>query len=511
MTKERIEDEACQLCPEELPDGLEMWIRNHVLANDSVLLYKRGNVRGTCFVCREKVHALPGQRFRQSETTTCPGCGHRVRCVLEGGCSFSADYVQNLAALQMGTDGKTLFIRQWHLLRDPTAQWEDIPAQLEEIGRYAIRGELVAKWLREGKENYYMNTYRYSLDHWDRVNGLQVYDGPYLFMPAFEAAQGTRLQYADLQGYLRNADHPNVIRYMIDFVRYPVYEFLWKAGYHGILQERIRGSEHSRAILWQRKTLRECFEFPLRLLKEMAPEDWTLRDVDRLKRLWKAFHETESEQTILRLLRSNFRVDTVLEFRAFMPIKEVIRYLAGGTSKAPSPTDAADRRDAGLYLDYLKECRTLGLDLSDRQVAFPADLIAAHARTSSQIEYQKNKAQYEQFEQQARKAERYAWQDGDLFIRPARTAEELRKEGAALHHCVGGYVGDMAKGRLCIYFVRRVSEPDKPFYTLDLRQKEIYQCRTKHNASYEKDQVVFDFVSRWLSQVVRKEKVRKTA
>ena len=39
-----------------------------------------------------------------------------------------------------------MFIRQWHIVRDPTAMWRDIPGQLKEICRYAIRGNHAAKW-----------------------------------------------------------------------------------------------------------------------------------------------------------------------------------------------------------------------------------------------------------------------------------------------------------------------------------------------------------------------------
>ena len=38
--------------------------------------------------------------------------------------------------IQRGTDGTTLFLRQWHLCRDYTAKWENIADHLEEVARY---------------------------------------------------------------------------------------------------------------------------------------------------------------------------------------------------------------------------------------------------------------------------------------------------------------------------------------------------------------------------------------
>ena len=55
MKKEIIPDEALELCPEELPDGLISWVRREIIDMDNTLLYKRGNVRGLCYICGKKV------------------------------------------------------------------------------------------------------------------------------------------------------------------------------------------------------------------------------------------------------------------------------------------------------------------------------------------------------------------------------------------------------------------------------------------------------------------------
>lgn len=78
-----LRDEDVGLCPEELPPGLEEFIRRTVLPEDRVLLYERGNVRGVCFQCRRPVRAA-GQRFHHCELTHCPACGAEVYAVLAG-------------------------------------------------------------------------------------------------------------------------------------------------------------------------------------------------------------------------------------------------------------------------------------------------------------------------------------------------------------------------------------------------------------------------------------------
>ena len=104
---------------------------------------------------------------------------------------------------------------------------------------------------------------------------------------------------------------------------------------------------------------------------------------------------------------------------------------------------------------------------------------------------------------------KYAWTKGGLIIRAAQTQEELRDEGAALHHCVAGYAKRMADGETAIFFIRRAEESDAPYYTLELRNKQVIQCRTNHNKSYEQDPAVKAFVDQWLKGVVTKGGVKK--
>ena len=261
--KERGElmDEDYRLCPEALPGGMIDYIRREVLPKDRVIIYKRGNVNGICTVCGTQVHAR-GRRFTQSAHATCPNCGARVSCVLEDGCAFAANYIENVVAVQKGTDGKTVFFRQWLLHRDNSARWEHIEDFLQETARYAIRGNKTAKWQKQGKESYYMRTERYELDEWTRWQDNRIYDGSYFFYPGGieEALSGTAMQYADLEGYLEEKRHNRNPIYFLEYhAKYPVIEFLWKAGYRNIVHNRIFGMdrENRNAILWERKKLKE--------------------------------------------------------------------------------------------------------------------------------------------------------------------------------------------------------------------------------------------------------------
>ena len=505
-------DEDYRLCPEALPEGLIDYIRREVLPEDRVIIYKRGNVNGICTVCGTQVHAR-GRRFTQSAYATCPNCGARVICVLEDGCAFAANYIENIVAVQKGTDGETVFFRQWLLHRDNSARWEHIEDFLQETVRYAIRGNKTAKWQKQGKESYYMRTERYELDEWTRWQDNRIYDGSYFFYPTGieEALSGTAMQYADLEGYLEERGHNKNPIYFLEYhARYPVIEFLWKAGYRNIVHNRIFGMdrENRNAILWERKKLKECFKFPLRILKLMPPEEWSLNDIQRVNDLWEKYGGKVTDTEIRLVLQS--KVDIQLWSRAttYANAGRILKYIKNQTDKRkeknPDKRSISQNDTAQAYRDYLQECEQLHLDLHDKEILFPKDLTAAHSRTMEQVKFEKNKADQEKFQKAVEKLEKFAWGEGEFFIRPAREQMELTAEGKALHHCVGGYIKRMAEGETAIFFLRKVSEPDKPFYTLELQKKRVIQCRTEHNASYDRKPDVKKFVDMWMEKVVKK-------
>lgn len=505
-------DEDYRLCPEALPEGLIDYIRREVLPEDRVIIYKRGNVNGICTVCGTQVHAR-GRRFTQSAYATCPNCGARVICVLEDGCAFAANYIENIVAVQKGTDGETVFFRQWLLHRDNSARWEHIEDFLQETVRYAIRGNKTAKWQKQGKESYYMRTERYELDEWTRWQDNRIYDGSYFFYPTGieEALSGTAMQYADLEGYLEERGHNKNPIYFLEYhARYPVIEFLWKAGYRNIVHNRIFGMdrENRNAILWERKKLKECFKFPLRILKLMPPEEWSLNDIQRVNDLWEKYGGKVTDTEIRLVLQS--KVDIQLWSRAttYANAGRILKYIKNQTDKRkeknPDKRSISQNDTAQAYRDYLQECEQLHLDLHDKEILFPKDLTAAHNRTMEQVKFEKNKADQEKFQKAVEKLEKFAWGEGEFFIRPAREQMELTAEGKALHHCVGGYIKRMAEGETAIFFLRKVSEPDKPFYTLELQKKRVIQCRTEHNASYDRNPDVKNFVDMWMEKIVKK-------
>ena len=524
-----LRDEDVALCPEELPAGIAEYIRREVLPMDRVLLYKKGNVRGLCYACGEQVRANAYQRFRQGESVKCPNCGNVVTAYLETSDRFKVDYVDNIASLQLGMDGKTVFFRQWHLLRDSTAKWDNIEGRLKEIARYAVRGDKVAKWQMEYKHASFMNSWREEAASWGRVaNVSQTYDGSYEFyLPADwrETVSGTSLKYIELQEYYdsprEHYANRNIIRFAMDWARYPAVEKLWKAGYTQLVHRKIfgMGREYLTTVRWRCDTVEAAMQVSLRWLRQRKAGEW---DVFNLQRTQKVLDELGAghirEADVPLMLKCDISYETLKPALGHASLRKILKYLdkAITAEKARIAEEKAHAKAANRYYyarpaveevsttyrDYLNDCIKLKLDLDDQSVLFPHDLKAAHQRTIEQVQYEQNKEKWEAFEKASKKLNKLCLEQEGLLIRPAATARELIAEGKYLHHCVGGYVDRMAKGVLAIMLIRRADDPQTPYYTLEWRDKRVVQCKTMYNEDYTKNPQVKAFVDAWTQWVL---------
>ena len=153
-----------------------------------------------------------------------------------------------------------------------------------------------------------------------------------------------------------------------------------------------------------------------------------------------------------------------------------------------------------------------GRDLEDSLVRWPRDLKASHNRQIEErraAEARKEAAKRAKqiaaraplFQARAQELEKLSFALDGLMIRPCANEEELIAEGKLLHHCVATYAKDYAEGRTAILFIRRVDQPEKPFFTLefDEKGKKVKQNRGLRNCDRTPEVTAFE--TAWLNHV----------
>ena len=168
-----------------------------------------------------------------------------------------------------------------------------------------------------------------------------------------------------------------------------------------------------------------------------------------------------------------------------------------------------------LYVDYISACRELGLDITETKHRYPHDFMRWHDvridenNTRKALEdAKKNKQMYEQFSAVAEKflpLERNREESFVVII--AKSPTDLKKEGSALQHCVGGsnYSQKFIRQESLIFFIREKDNIEKPYVTVEysIADKKIIQCYGKNNTNPQT--AALDFINKkWLPCANRK-------
>ena len=506
-------------CPVKLPKGFKTFLLKEVRENDAVMVFERGGKVATCNKCRNTVYAETldpyhilntrshyfreqksiTARFKTEQSVICPHCGSRVDNILRGGAGNEAFYLTVAVCIQRG-EGSEVWLREFDVIRNERNVYEkESDLILRETFRWRICGSSVTKY-------WYGDSY-YSGNHgWYSVCSTYKFPDEYVFYaPEYSKAmlKGTSLQYADPKsGWCCKGDD-DTGRYLVDFPRYEAVEKLYKGGFTGLLDEKSEGvgSHYGNKgqINWNAKTIYKALRLPAWVVKWEEPALWTYDKIRRAKFCYKLFKDGKiSKEGAADLYGSGTSLGNLSDLCEYAPLQNCLKYLSKQKSGIASST----------WLDYLNQAKLLGWDLSKKDNLYPKDLNKAHDEVGKIVKLKKNGLKDKRIRERAAELEAYAFQDGDYLIRPARCYEEFVKESDGLNHCVGRstiYMDDMIDGKREIFFIRKVADPEKPFFTLDysIKTHHLTQCRTKNNSPYTTDQAVMDFMAKWFKKVIK--------
>lgn len=180
------------------------------------------------------------------------------------------------------------------------------------------------------------------------------------------------------------------------------------------------------------------------------------------------------------------------------------------------------KTDAVHYLDYRRMLKNL-CEMTERETEltqeekFPRDLRTAHDRVSDaltaiRIEQEKIGTQKERrtFAEMKKKYAPLEWKNGEYCIVIPESPAELVREGAVLHHCVGGYASQHCRGQM-IFFVRHARRPERSWFTLneDVNGSKVHRIQLHgygneyaHGKRLTIPKEVTDFVQAWETDVL---------
>ena len=150
------------------------------------------------------------------------------------------------------------------------------------------------------------------------------------------------------------------------------------------------------------------------------------------------------------------------------------------------------------WCDYLRAAKTIDVDLTDNKAKYPSSLKREHDRATAKQRLILDAKKDEFFQAETeRYGKLYSYENDEYMIIPPANMKDLFEEGRKLSHCVGSYSDRIIRGESCIMFVRKVSEPEKPYFTIEVNQHNSYVVQLRGlanrsvNRATEKSLILF--------------------
>lgn len=354
---------------------------------------------------------------------------------------------------------------------------------------YLMRKGEAIHWTHEcdfwGHEWWSKRRSLYSKDYVMELSGYQVCLGLDRLKPLLKDSW---LKYSQLDAFIRLTGAEDAFRYIELYQKHPQLEHIMKMGLWNIIAEGLRCHSFRSIFNWKGKTPKDLFGVPIGkgdmlALSALAVDMDTFHLALYLKKNSR-FSLTDLAQKRKELERlSNFdtckRFDTLKGYGVCA--EETLKYILRQQQKK---TRYQSIRGVLIdWMDYLKDCNELGLSLEDTAVLKPHDLQQAHQNIIAQLKIKADKELDKQMAKLKEERKRYNFAAGGFIAKVAENSTELIVEGKVLHHCVGTYADRHAKGKCTIILIRRLEEPEVPFYTMELvgPEKRIIQVRGNHN------------------------------
>lgn len=325
--------------------------------------------------------------------------------------------------------------------------------------------------------------------------------------PSYKLFAGTDLENSHVWDYIAHTQYAKPIGYCRRYLAYPSIETLTNAKLWKIVENVITDIKGTRKVInLKAKSPAKILGLTRPEIARCAEEGWGTGRLSAYRWLKENNLPTEKEDVaeLAELRNYALYIDLAQESDGEV---QLYKYLKKQKAKSQGKSSGTL---ASLYRDYLRFARKLEYDLEDVKNRYPSNLEVMHDRLSDQIVALQNAPKDKRIKAVADRLEKYSWEQDGFLIRPARTAQELINEGKDLMHCVGTYVDRYADGKTALFFVRRVTEPNVPFYTLELREESMTVVQNHGYRNSLQTLEVKAFEEKWLKWA-KKQKAKAKA
>ena len=332
-------------------------------------------------------------------------------------------------------------------------------------GKY-VKGNASSCEYREWTRNCYWTGLSIILTS---STGLLKYSGISEYLEFYKQGTGTLYNYSQI----RTTFIQKIINFVADTIKHPIVEKIIKA-------DLVKEYDLFKDILdYNASTVEGAFELSKAFLKEYKKErdagNQDVRLIDYVQIYSSLPDILADEATWMSMYEVNAsKVNAIREVVPALSISKIISYLERvRLMQQFYPSEAVIS-----WRDYLRACKSIEMDLTDRHVLYPRALKTEHDVVVAKQELIQDESIRNDFMKAVEEYKTLEYNDLTYFIKIPDTMEEMFEEGRKLHHCCGQYIDDVARKKAIVLFLRRFEAPDEPYLSIEVTpNKEIRQVR----------------------------------
>jgi hypothetical protein len=482
MLPETVEQILSHFRQAPVTKDLQQFVRKNAFNQQYLFIRKKGDTTGYCSFCQKDVPLKERSSLPHNAKATCPHCRQEVNVkhVWRGikniaDVAYVYHFARSVRNKQMITC-QTFYV--YRFLEGNPCAIEYSPSCY-----YVFSGQ--------GAKMMYVDPYfrRYVLTQsiYTKYPSGSFYYGwqgklAVNMASLARAIPHTPFQYSAWENYTDMEEQ--ILRYLALFTKYPQVEYLSKCGLSAFIQSYLERYQVTKGLLnWRGKSLRKVLGF--------QPTKQELHHIEKMNlsgvtlACWIALRKNGCPVLLPDLSTYGWLTETSVlnSLRELVPFDKLFAYQKRLEKRGE--LTAYFFRD---YLDYLRECRHLGYDMSCKDILYPNKLAEKHIQNQLRIKHKSDRQLDQKIsERYPQLVQKYEYAANNFCIVVPKNSGDLIAEGHYLRHCVGDYTERYANGFTDIVFLRKVAEPAAAYYTMEIYDGEILQCRGIKNCNPTKE------------------------
>lgn len=497
----------------DLPRDFNNWINNVALTDYKYIFYKRiknNLLNCQCSNCNAKYQTnINTKGHLRDLKTKCIKCNKKAFFKPQNAEMIHRDRIC-ASILQKTIEGFCL--RLFEIKRDTYNPYKNLLIQkisktyTEEKQRFFFNryGKFISEYSYETKHNQY----NHIREGWFKTN-YGILGRCFLYSKnANRVLKQTAFKYFPIVDLTKSVGAVNLISAFSSFLKYPCIEYLIKLKLYNLATEvaNINNGYYShlnqKALKLYGQNMKDVLGVDKQHIKTLQHINPTSDELVLIQKLIKLKQKIQPKD--IYFLRNEMRrnlYNVVLDIIETINLSKTIKYLKKYTSKEKKFSDILIE-----YKDYINNAKKLNWDFKNDMVLYPKNFIKAHDLASDMALEMQNGDKNNKLETLLPKLQKYKFNDAKYTIKIPEKVQELIKEGQTLKHCVGNYSDNYVEGKTVILFIRKNEETEQPFYTIEVKNYQIYQCRTLGNKSYTLNPEVKAFVSKYEKHLTKLKK-----